>query len=62
MKDLGKDKAGSIVKAARGFNSIPGFIVTVIISPIILGILIPMITYSNTRKTHKKMLTENKNT
>ena len=59
IKDLGKDKPGSIVKAARGFNSIPGFLVTVIISPIILGVLIPMITYSNTRKTHEKMKTEN---
>lgn len=55
MNDAGKGKKGSIVKMARGFNSIPGFIVTVIISPIILGIIIPMITYANTRKTHAKM-------
>ena len=55
MNDAGIGKKGSIVKMARGFNSIPGFIVTVIISPIILGVIIPMITYANTRKTHAKM-------
>ena len=55
MNDAGKGNKGSIVKIARGLNSIPGFIATVIISPIILGIIIPMITYSNTRKTHAKM-------
>ena len=54
MNDAGKGKKGSIVKIARGFNSIPGFIVTVIISPLILGVIIPMITYANTRKTHAK--------
>lgn len=55
MNDAGKGKKGAIVKMARGFNSIPGFLVTVIISPIILGVIIPMITYANTRKTHAKM-------
>ncbi len=55
MNDAGKGNKGAIVKMARGFNSIPGFLVTVIISPIILGVIIPMITYANTRKTHAKM-------
>lgn len=59
MKDAGKNKQGSIVKMARGLNSIPGFLSTVIISPVILGVLIPMITYSNTRKAHAKMVEEN---
>ena len=60
MNDAGKGKKGSIVKMARGFNSIPGFLVTVIISPIILGVIIPMITYALTRKTHAKMENANK--
>ncbi len=55
MNDAGKGKQGTIAKVARGFNSMPGFISTVIISPIILGVLIPMLTYSNTRRAHAKM-------
>ena len=54
MKDAG-EKQSSITKMARGLNSVPGFIVTVVISPIILGVLIPLLTYSNTRKSHEKM-------
>lgn len=56
MKDNGKIKQSSITRIARGLNSIPGVIVTVIISPIILGCLIPLLTYANTRKAHAKQL------
>ncbi len=56
MKDNGKIKQSSITRIARGLNSIPGVIVTVLISPIILGCFIPMLTYANTRKAHAKQL------
>ncbi len=55
MHDAPIDKKGSIEKIARGLNSVPGFISTVFISPIILGWFIPRLTYSNTRKKHAKM-------
>ena len=55
MNDLGSGKQGSIAKIARGLSSVPGFISTVIISPIILGWFIPRLTYHNTRKKHAKM-------
>ena len=56
MTDNIAKKQSTITKIARGLNSIPGCIVTVIISPIILGCFIPMLTYANTRKAHAKML------
>ena len=55
MQDTGAFKKSGITRFARGLYSIPGAITTVIISPIILGCLVPMITYSNTRKAHEKM-------
>ena len=55
MNDNGIGKKSSISKMARGLNSVPGFISTVIISPILLGWLIPKLTYHNTRKKHAKM-------
>ncbi len=58
MKDSGNIKQSTITKLARGLNSFPGFLVTVFISPIILGCFIPLLTYSNTRKAHAKMLAE----
>ena len=61
MNDAGKGNQGTIAKVARGFNSMPGFISTVVISPLILGVLIPMLTYSNTRKTHEKMMQQASN-
>lgn len=61
MKDNGAIKQSSITRIARGLNSIPGAIVTIIISPIILGCLIPLLTYSNTRKAHAKMAMNNAN-
>lgn len=56
MKDGTRGKQSAITHYARGLNSIPGAIVTLIISPIILGVFIPMLTYANTRRSHKKML------
>ena len=55
MNDNGLGKKNSISKMARGLNSVPGFISTVLISPILLGWLIPKLTYHNTRKKHAKM-------
>lgn len=59
MKGSGDIKTNKIAKVARGLNSLPGFISTFIISPILLGVLIPMLTYHNTRKAHEKMLNKN---
>ena len=56
MKGTGDLKNNRIAKFARGLNSVPGVISTVIISPILLGILIPMLTYYNTRKANAKKL------
>ena len=59
MKGSGDIKNNKIAKVARGMNSLPGFISTFILSPILLGVIIPEITYSNTRKAHEKMLNKN---
>ena len=55
MHDNGVGKKSSISKMARGLSSVPGFISTVIISPILLGWFIPRLTYANTRKKHATM-------
>lgn len=54
MKGSSNIKHNKIAKMARGLNSVPGFISTVFISPLFLGILIPMLTYHNTRKANAK--------
>lgn len=54
-------KKNKITTVARGLNSLPGVLSTFIISPVILGCLIPLLTYSNTRKTHAKMMAESQN-
>ena len=56
MKGSGGIKNNKIAKMARGLNSLPGFISTVFISPVILGVLIPMLTYSNTRRANAKKM------
>lgn len=56
MKGSGNIKHNKIAKMARGLNSLPGFISTVFISPVLLGILIPMLTYHNTRKANAKKM------
>ena len=55
MNDKGLGKKSSISKMARGLSSVPGFLSTVLISPILLGWFIPRLTYSNTRKKHATM-------
>lgn len=49
-----KPKNNKILSFARGLNSLPGFIATFLISPVLLGIIIPQITYINTRRIHAK--------
>lgn len=56
MKGSGNIKQNKIAKMARGLNSLPGAISTVFISPVILGILIPMLTYHNTKKANEKKI------
>lgn len=58
MKGSGNIKHNKIAKMARGLNSLPGFISTVFISPVLLGILIPMLTYHNTREANAKKMAE----
>lgn len=58
MKGSGDIKNNHIAKFARGLNSLPGVVSTFIISPILLGVLIPMLTYYNTRKANAKKLQE----
>lgn len=58
MKGSGNIKNNQIAKFARGLNSLPGVISTFIISPIMLGILIPKLTYYNTRQYHAKKLAD----
>ena len=55
MNDKGVGNKSSISKMARGLSSVPGFLSTVLISPILLGWFIPRLTYSNTRKKHATM-------
>lgn len=55
MNDNGLGKKSSISKMARGLSSVPGFLSTVLISPILLGWFIPRLTYHNTRKKHATM-------
>lgn len=43
-----------ILSYARGLNSIPAAITMVIISPVLLGIIIPKITYAHSRHYHEK--------
>ncbi|MBR2431264.1 hypothetical protein IKB17_07380 [bacterium] len=58
MKGSGSAKNNGILQKVRGLNSLPVFISTFVISPILLGVLIPKLTYFNTRKTHEKMAQE----
>lgn len=49
-----KPKSNKILGFARGLNSVPGVITTFLISPYLLGWLIPRLTYANTRRIHEK--------
>ena len=61
MKGAGDIKKNKIASVARGFNSMPGLISTFVISPVLLGVLIPKLTYFNTKKAHMKMAAEKEN-
>ena len=54
MKGADKHKTSKVLSFARGLNSLPGVIATFLISPIILGWVIPRMTYANTRRIHEK--------
>lgn len=47
-------KKSKIVSFARGMNSLPALLTTLVISPYILGWFIPRLTYKNTRRIHAK--------
>ena len=49
-----KPKGNTIRAFARNLNSIPGVITTFLISPYLLGWVIPRLTYANTRRIHEK--------
>lgn len=51
-------KSSKIVSFARGLNSIPAALATFLISPVILGWLIPRLTYENTKRIHEKQAKE----
>ncbi len=50
MSNSGIKKNNRIASFARGLNSIPGVLVTFALSPILLGVLLPKLTYANTRR------------
>lgn len=54
MMCTGEMKGNKILQMVRGLNSLPGFISTVLISPVLLGVLIPKLTYYNTRKAYER--------
>lgn len=58
MKNSAKPKNNKIMAFARGLNSLPGVIATFIISPVILGWIIPRLTYANTRRIHENRAKE----
>ena len=53
-----KMKVNKIFSSARGLNSVPALIMTVLVSPVLLGWLIPRLTYANTRRIHAKRAQE----
>jgi len=50
MKGTKQDKVNKIMRTVKGLNSLPAFIATFVISPVLLGVFIPKLTYKNTRK------------
>ncbi len=54
MNDCNTKKLSSITKFARNLYSVPGALATVFVVPYLLGVLIPRITYANTRRIHEK--------
>ena len=58
MNGIGKKNGNKISSFARGLNSLPGLLVTFLISPFVLGWFIPRLTYANTRRIHEKKAKE----
>ena len=56
MKGTEGPKANKIAQTVRGLNSLPGMIATFVISPVLLGVLIPKLTYKNSRKNAEAQL------
>lgn len=54
MKGTSGAKGNKIAAFARGLNSVPGILTTFLVSPYILGWVIPRLTYKNTRRIHEK--------
>lgn len=61
MQGTNLKKGGKIASFARGLNSFPAAIATAVISPVILGWIIPRLTYANTRRLHAKAEAEKAN-
>jgi len=53
-KKPGKNGMNKMLTKARNLNSVPGLVATMILSPIILGVLIPKLTYRLTNKAHEE--------
>ena len=62
MKGTKGTKANKIAGFAKGLNSIPAIITTFLISPYVLGWVIPRFTYANTRRLHAEAEEKRKNT
>jgi hypothetical protein len=60
MKGTKGANLNKISRFAKGLNSVPAFITTFLISPYVLGWLIPNFTYANTRRLHAKAEEERK--
>lgn len=62
MKGAGGGNKNKITSLAKGLNSVPGLITTFIISPYLLGWVIPRLTYKNTQRIHAKQDKEKEET
>lgn len=60
MKNTNNSKANKIASFAKGLNSIPAIITTFLISPYVLGWVIPRFTYANTRRLHAEAAEKDK--
>ena len=60
MRKASNPKTNKIASFAKGLNSIPAIITTFLISPYVLGWLIPRFTYANTRRLHAEAAEKDK--
>ena len=49
-----KNGMNQMLAKARNLNSVPGLVATMILSPVILGVLIPKLTYKLTKDAHEE--------